>query len=121
VAIGAIAAGVWVWAMSNDRGMRTAAALAACALISPYTFAYDSTLTALAVAAFAGSAARQAPRRDLYGLLIIAWFLPLPAAALGTLYHLQIGWVAAALVLAAVLANLPTAAARRFLLTGRTA
>jgi hypothetical protein len=82
LAIGAIAAGVWVWATSKDSGMRTAAALAACALISPYTFAYDSTLTALAVAAFAGSAARQAPRRDLYGLLIIAWFLPLPAAAL---------------------------------------
>lgn len=113
VAVAAIMFGIWVWRGSSDSGMRTAAALAACALISPYTFAYDSTLTALAVAAYAGSAVRSRPRRALYGFLFLAWFLPLPAAALGTVYRIQIGWLAAVLVMVAVHAALPNAVERR--------
>jgi hypothetical protein len=112
-AVAAIMVGIWVWRATSDSGMRTAAALAACALISPYTFAYDSTLTALAVAAYTGSAVRTPPRQALYGFLVLAWFLPLPAAALGTLYRIQIGWLAAVLVMVAVLAALPNAVERR--------
>lgn len=106
-AVAAIIVGIWVWRATSDSGMRTAAALAACALISPYTFAYDSTLTALAIAAYAGAAVRTPPRRALNGFLVLAWFLPLPAAALGTLYRIQIGWLAAVLVMVTVLATLP--------------
>jgi hypothetical protein len=92
-ALTALACSCYVWRVSARPGVMVAAALSACALISPYTFAYDSTLTALAVAALAGEMMAGRALRAGRGLLTIAWFLPLPAAALAFLYSVQLGWV----------------------------
>jgi hypothetical protein len=105
VAILAIGAAAMVWARTSRPSLRTGAALAACALISPYIFAYDTTITALAVAAVAAASLETPFYRPPYGWLTIAWFTPLPASALAFGYGLQLGWTAPAIVLSIVAAE----------------
>jgi hypothetical protein len=104
-AVCAIALSSAVWWRSSSPSLRTAAALAACALISPYTFAYDTTITTLAIAAVAAANRSAAFHHPPYGWLTLAWFAPLPASGLAFVYGLQLGWLAPMTVLALVSAE----------------
>jgi len=104
-AVIAVTMAVLVWIKSTDPRVRTAAALCACGLISPYTFAYDSTLTGLAVAALVGVDEQRPLPRGSTGILTLVWFWPLPAAAVAFLSQLQLGWAAPAALLAVTVAH----------------